>query len=155
VRLAYFQRENRELVNLDSCEIIRSQFDLVQSYEAGVALDYFAEVADQMLPPGEPNERFFRLLRAVLDYLHSGGAVWAAVAYFGVWTVRLSGILPEMRISQESESIAMEILTMPVAELTAREWTKFTASDLRRFLVRQMEEHIERRLITASALEAL
>ena len=155
VRLAYFQKENRELVNLDSCEIIRSQFDLMQSYEAGVALDFFAEVADQMLPPGEPNERFFRLLRAVLEYLHAGGMVWAAVAYFSLWTVRLSGILPEMRISQESESIAMEILTTPVAELTAREWTKYTASDLRHFLVRQMEEHVERRLITASALEAL
>src|SRR3982750_3590240 len=44
VRVAYFQRENRELVNLDSCEIIRSQFDLMSSYETGVALDYFAEV---------------------------------------------------------------------------------------------------------------
>src|SRR5947207_15135957 len=43
VRLSYFQRENRELVNLDSCEIIRSQFDLMSSYETGVALDYFAE----------------------------------------------------------------------------------------------------------------
>jgi DNA repair protein RecO (recombination protein O) len=49
----------------------------------------------------------------------------------------------------------MEILTTPVAEMTAREWSKYTASDLRRFLVRQMEDHIERRLITASALEAL
>jgi DNA repair protein RecO (recombination protein O) len=155
VRLAYFQRENRELVNLDSCEIIRSQFDLMRSYEAGVALDYLAEVADQMLPPGEPNERFFRLMGAVLAYLHAGGTVWAAVSYFSLWTVRLSGILPEMKISPESESIAMEILTTPVAELTARQWTKYTASDLRRFLIRQMEEHIERRLVTASALEAL
>src|ERR1700745_4338633 len=44
VRMAYFQRETRELVNLDSCELIRSQFDLISEYEAGVALDYFAEV---------------------------------------------------------------------------------------------------------------
>ncbi len=155
VRLSYFQRENRELVNLDSCEIIRSQFDLMQSYEAGVALDYFAEVTDQMLPPGEVNERFYRLLGTVLEYLHSGGAVWAAVTYFSLWAVRLSGILPEMKISQESQSIAMEMLTTPMAELTPREWSQSTASDLRRFLVRQMEEHIERTLITASALEAL
>ena len=155
VRLSYFQKENRELVNLDSCEIIRSQFDLMRSYETGVALDFFAEVTDQMLPPGEVNERFYRLLRTVLEYLHSGGAVWAAVAYFSLWAVRLSGILPEMKISQESASIAMEMLTTPVAELAPREWTKSTAADLRRFLVRQMEDHIERKLITAPALEAL
>ena len=34
VRMAYFQRETRELVNLDSCELIRSQFDLVSDYRA-------------------------------------------------------------------------------------------------------------------------
>jgi DNA repair protein RecO (recombination protein O) len=146
VRLSYFQRENRELVTLDACEIIRSQFDLMANYEVGVALDYLAEVAEQMLPAGEPNERFFRLLRAVLEYLHGGGNVWTAVTYFTLWAVRLSGILPELRISEESESIAMEMLTTPVGELNPRPWNKSTASDLRRFLVRQIEEHIERRL---------
>src|SRR5258706_12457542 len=50
VRMAYFQRENRELVNLDSCELIHSQFGLIADYRAGVALDYFAEVAEQLLP---------------------------------------------------------------------------------------------------------
>ncbi len=155
VRLSYFQRENRELVTLDSSEIIRSQFDLMRSYEAGVALDFLAEVTDQIIPAGEPNERFFRLLNAVLDHLHAGGAVWTAVTYFSLWAVRLSGILPEMNLTQESQSIAMEMLTTPVGGLTPRTWDKYTAADLRRFLVRQMEEHIERRLITAPVLEAL
>src|SRR6266446_4188481 len=69
VRMAYFQRENRELVNLDSCELIHSQFGLISDYRAGIALDYFAEVADQLLPAAEPSEKFFRLLLAVLDDL--------------------------------------------------------------------------------------
>src|SRR5579884_85821 len=42
VRISYFQKENRELVRLDSCELIRSQFDLVSDYSTGVMLDYFA-----------------------------------------------------------------------------------------------------------------
>jgi len=67
VRMAYFQRETRELVNLDSCELIQSQFDLVSNYRAGVALDYFAEVSEQLLPAAEPSEKFFRLLVAVMD----------------------------------------------------------------------------------------
>src|SRR6266853_4002695 len=61
VRMAYFQRETRELVNLDSCELIHSQFGLVSDYWASVALDYFAEVAEQLLPSAEPGEKFFRL----------------------------------------------------------------------------------------------
>ena len=67
VEMTYFQRENRELVNLNSCELIHSQFELSGDYACGVALDYIAEVSEQLLPPEEPNEKFFRLLLAVLD----------------------------------------------------------------------------------------
>lgn len=106
VRMAYFQRETHELVNLDSCELIRSQFGLVSDYQISVALDYFAEVAEQLLPSAEPNEKFFRLLLAVLDALQPAGAglvedagrVWRAVTYFSFWAVRLSGMLPELHV---------------------------------------------------------
>ena len=49
VRMAYFQRESHELVNLDSCELIRSQFDLVTDYQASIALDYFAEASESVV----------------------------------------------------------------------------------------------------------
>jgi DNA repair protein RecO (recombination protein O) len=101
--MAYFQRETRELVNLDSCELIHSQFGLVSDYRVGVALDYFAEVSDQLLPAAEPNERFFRLLLAVLDVLQNAGppAVWCAVTYFSLWAARLSGWLPDLHVCLE------------------------------------------------------
>jgi DNA repair protein RecO (recombination protein O) len=104
VRMKYYQRETRELVNLDSCELIRSQFDLVSDYWAGVALDYFAEVSEQLLPAAEPNEKYFRLLIAVLEFLHKAadvrdeGRAWRAVSYFSLWAVRLSGWLPELHV---------------------------------------------------------
>jgi DNA repair protein RecO (recombination protein O) len=97
IRMSYFQRENRELVNVDSCDLLQSQFSLLSDFHAACALDFFAEVSEQLLPPAEPNEKYFRLLTAVLDYLRSGdpGAVWRSVTYFSTWTVRLSGLLPE------------------------------------------------------------
>ena len=98
VRMAYFQRENRELVNLDSCELIRSQFGLMSDFSAAVALDYLAEVSEQLLPSAEPSEKFFRLLIAVLDALRSPGGVWRGVTYFSLWAVRLSGWLPELHV---------------------------------------------------------
>ena len=199
VRMAYFQRETRELVTLDSCELIRSQFDLVSDYRASVALDYFAEVSEQMLPAAEPNERVFRLLLAVLDYLRpagESGRVWRAVTYFSLWVVRLSGWLPELHVclgcgsllddpdqperaffrrgqagllcghcrrmpgaggnwelTAESRIIAGEMLRKPVSQLSKNDWSPTTAADLRRFLVQQMESHVERRLITAPLLE--
>ena len=98
IRMSYFQRENRELVNLDSCEIVDSQFAVLSDFAAACALDFFAEVSEQMLPAAEPSERYFRLLGAVLEHLRSGapGAAWRAVTYFSVWTVKLAGILPEL-----------------------------------------------------------
>jgi DNA repair protein RecO (recombination protein O) len=105
--MSYFQRENRELVNLDSCEIIHSQFSLMSDYATGVALDYFAETSELLLPPAEASEKFFRLLLAVLDALQPPagqkgedtgqvGRVWRAVTYYSLWAVRLSGWLPEL-----------------------------------------------------------
>jgi DNA repair protein RecO (recombination protein O) len=123
VRLAYYQQETRELVNLDSCELIRSQFELISDYVAGVALDYIAEVCEHLLPPEEANEKFFRLLTAVLDSLYQSnrgaagadgesetigsraeegvrptlaGRIWRGVTYFSLWAVRLSGWLPTL-----------------------------------------------------------
>ena len=99
VRMAYFQRENRELVNLDSCELIQSQFRLASDYRAGIALDFMAEITEQMLPPAEPNERYFRLMLAVLEHLRAAGpgGVFRAATYFALWAVRLSGFLPDLK----------------------------------------------------------
>ena len=157
VRASYFQRENRELVTLDSCELIQSQFELQSDYAVGVGLDYIAEVSEQLLAPGEQNDRFFRLLAATLDYLREAraGGLWPAVTYFSLWAVRLSGFLPALRMDPDSANIAEEMLKTPIAQLTPRTWTKRTAAGLRHFLVREIESHIERRLVTVPILEAL
>jgi DNA repair protein RecO (recombination protein O) len=155
VRMAYFDRENAELVSLSGCELMESQFGLQSDYSNAVALDYFTEVADQLLPPHEPNEKFFRLMTAVLEFLRAGGEVWSAVVYFSLWAVRLSGVLPELRVSRESAEIAEEMFKTPIKSLAPRTWSKSTASDLRRQLIRTMEQHIERKFVTVPLLEAL
>ncbi len=155
VRMSYWQRENAELANLSGCEMIESQFDLGSDYGRGIALDFMTEAAEHLLPPHEPNEKFFRLMIAVLSYLRDGGNVWTAVLYFSLWAVRLAGVFPELRVREESAEIAHEMLEKPLSGLTAREWSKATASDLRRALVRTMEQHVERKFLTVPLLEAL
>jgi len=155
VNMAYYERENRDLVNLSGCELIESPFALQSDYARGLALDYFAEVAEQLLPPHEPNEKFFRLLVAALDYLRAGGETWTAILYVSLWSVRLAGVFPEMRVSRESGEIAEEMFVKPLKALSPRPWTKATASDLRRLLVRAIEQHVERKFLTVPLLEAL
>jgi DNA repair protein RecO (recombination protein O) len=155
VRMSWWQRENAELANLSGCEMIESQFDIGSDYGRSVALDFITEATEHLLPPHEPNEKFFRLIIAILTYLRDGGDVWAAVLYFSLWSVRLAGVFPELRVRDESAEIAHEMLEKPIASLTAREWTKGTASDLRRALIRTMEHHVERKFLTVPLLEAL
>jgi DNA repair protein RecO (recombination protein O) len=163
VNLSYSQKETRELVNLNGCDLLQSQFDLVTDFDASIALDYIAEVSDHMLPPNEPNERFFRLLATVLDYMHTkaAGAMWAAISYFTLWATRLSGFLPDLEnqpdrnLSATSRDLAQSMLRHHIAELPERTWNKDTALDLRRFLIARMEEHAERRFHTPTLLEGL
>lgn len=163
VNLSYSQRETRELVNLNSCDLLQSQFDLLCDFDTSVALDYVAEVSEHMLPPNEPNERFFRLLSAILGYMHQRvpGGAWTAITYFSLWATRLSGFLPDVTnhpddtLSTSSRDLAGTMLRNHIADLPSRAWNKDTALDLRRFLIRQMEEHVERRFHTPAVLEGL
>lgn len=163
VNLSYSQKETRELVNLYGGELLQSQFDLISTYDASIALDYLAELSDHLLPPHEPSEHFFRLITAVLQHMHTRmpGAIWSGITYFSLWATRLSGFLPnladqpERTISAESREIAAEMRRSALTDLPAHDWNKDTALDLRRFLVRQMEEHVERRFLTPPMLEAL
>jgi DNA repair protein RecO (recombination protein O) len=161
IKMFYFQRESVELVRLDSCDLIQSQFGLSSDYPAGVALDFLAEVSEQLLPPAEPNEKYFRLLMSVLEHVRAhkdndlGSALWTAITYFSLWAVRLSGFLPDMQVSDESRGIVLEMFEKPISQLPPRTWKRETALDLRRALVRSIEQHIERRLLTVAVLETL
>jgi len=157
VKISFHQRENAELVRMESCELVQSQFGILGSYEAGVALDFIAEVSDQLLPPAEPNEKFYRLIAAVLAHLRTDprGGFWIAATYFSYWAVRLSGFLPNLHLSEANRALADSIATTSIAELGGIDWTKATGADLRKALTREIENHIERRLVSASMLEAL
>jgi DNA repair protein RecO (recombination protein O) len=163
VNLSYSQKETRELVNLNSCDLLQSQFGLLNSFDASLTLDYVAEVCEHLLPPNEPNERFFRLMATILDHMHSGvpGAIWSALTYFSLWATRLSGFLPDLAtypdrvLAPDSRDLAAAMLRIHINELPERSWTKDTALDLRRFLIHRMEEHVERRFHTPALLEAL
>jgi DNA repair protein RecO (recombination protein O) len=96
VRVWFFQRENRELVNIDSCELIRSYFDAQKDYAASVAFGYIAEASEQLLPEHELNEAFFRLLLLVLENMRRTANLWPALTYFDLWAVRLTGLLPPL-----------------------------------------------------------
>jgi DNA repair protein RecO (recombination protein O) len=95
IRLWIFERENRDLLRINSAELIESFFDMQKEYRVQAAAQYLAEVAERFLPEREVNERAFRLVVAVLRALKRSGEVTRPLLYFDFWMLRLAGILPE------------------------------------------------------------
>jgi DNA repair protein RecO (recombination protein O) len=95
IRLWLFERENRDLLRINSAELIESFFDMQKDYRVQVAAQFVAEVTQQFLPEREVNERAFRLVVAVLKALKRSGEVNRPLVYFDLWLLRLGGFLPE------------------------------------------------------------
>jgi DNA repair protein RecO (recombination protein O) len=88
--------------------------------------------------PEHPERAYFSRGRAGLICRHCRAALGAANSW---------------ELSAESMTMAAEMLRKPVAQLSRTNWDQNTFADLRRFLVQQIETHVERRLATARVLE--
>ena len=98
IKLAFYEKENRELVTISQAEIIQSRFDIASQPEAAVLLAYMGELVGEFAPPHESNETLFRMVSACVDALAktpSGGRL--LVRYFEVWLLRLAGLFPDVR----------------------------------------------------------
>ncbi|MDQ2869555.1 MAG: DNA repair protein RecO [Acidobacteriota bacterium] len=93
-RVLYFEKEGRELVSLDSADVIRSSFPIAKDLDRGLLLSAFAESLQTFVSDSEPAEPFYRLARHALDGLFAGAPADLAAAYFDVWILKLSGLFP-------------------------------------------------------------
>ena len=105
VRLAYFEKERRELVNLNYAETVRSPLATANP-ESLAYTHYFAELIDAWAADADADERLFRLGCAVLDALAVGTSPDALARYFECWLLRLQGVYPETRGSLSDGALA-------------------------------------------------
>ncbi len=94
VEVGWFEREGRELVNVDRCDLVVSALPLVRDPVRAAALRYLAELVDIFAPGREANPKLYRLLAACRDALRGGRPVALVAAYFEAWLLRLSGLYP-------------------------------------------------------------
>lgn len=98
IRLAFYERENRDLVSISNAEILKSHFDLAAQLEVSEILAYMGELVADFSPPHEANEKLFRMVSACVDALESSPASARIVLrYFEVWLLRLAGLFPDVR----------------------------------------------------------
>jgi len=93
IRIWYFERESRELVRINQCELIESFLDLQKDYQAGIFLALMSEITEAVLGEREAADPQFRLLLLAARAIRTNGPSPAILAYFCLWTVRLGGWL--------------------------------------------------------------
>ncbi len=93
VRVAYFEKEQRELVNLNYAEPVRSPMATTNPDALGYS-GYFAELLDLSAADADPDERLYRLGTATLEAVTDGGPVEPLARYFECWVLRLQGVYP-------------------------------------------------------------
>ena len=94
--VAYYEREQRDLVRLNFVEPTRSPLSAA-SGEALGHVGYFAELIDEWAPEAHADERLYRLGSSVVDAIAGGAPVEALARYFEYWLLRLQGVYPSIR----------------------------------------------------------
>jgi DNA repair protein RecO (recombination protein O) len=96
IRIWWFERETRELVRINQCEMIESFLDAFRDYASSIALAIFTEVTEAVLPERESSDANFRLLLLCAQAVKRTSKTELPLAYFALWTVKLGGWLPPL-----------------------------------------------------------
>ena len=93
--VAYFEREQRDLVQLNYLDPVRSPL-LAQSADALGYVGYFAELLDEWSPEAHADERLFRLGASMVDAIAADAPIEKLARYFEYWLLRLQGVYPAL-----------------------------------------------------------
>src|SRR5688572_32866273 len=94
-RLQFFEKENRDLVRIQSAEILDSPMALFTDYDRAVFAGHLVDLTDRFLPEHQPHDAVFRLVRMMQQALDKACPLDIAACYFEVWMLRLAGIFPD------------------------------------------------------------
>ncbi|MBI4887958.1 MAG: DNA repair protein RecO [Acidobacteria bacterium] len=114
-RVAYFEKERRELVGLNYAETVRSPMAHVTEDDALGYVGYFAELLDEWAQEADADERLYRLGTSMLGALAGGAPVEPLARYFEYWLLRLQGVYPEAKGTLSQQAAAFLAASRTVA----------------------------------------
>jgi len=103
VMIGYIEKENEEVVRIESLDLLRSLFPAQQVLVTSISATYIAELVDTFAQAHDPSELIYRLLDRTTEALLGGSAPMAVVTYAEIWILRLAGILASMRNCMECD----------------------------------------------------
>jgi DNA repair protein RecO (recombination protein O) len=94
VQIWYVERETRDLVRIQQCELLESFHRAQSDYNLSTGLAVVSEIAERVLPEQEVAEAMFRLLLLTAREIDRRSEWRVPLTYFAFWTIRLGGWLP-------------------------------------------------------------
>lgn len=152
VRVAYFEKERRELVSLNYAELVRSPFGAVSGEALGHSA-YFAELIDEWAADADVDDRLFRLGTSVLEALVAGAPVEPLARYFECWLLRLQGVYPlDLRLSADAEAFVEGTRRVAPAEVGALGPSPLVLRELEGKHRTVIQSHLDKELRSARVL---
>jgi DNA repair protein RecO (recombination protein O) len=133
VRVAYFEKEQRELVNLNYSETLRSALSSGTIEGLGCAA-YFAELIDEWASESHEDERLYRLGVSMVEAIATGMPSEPLTRYFEYWLLSLQGVYPAARVP--SLSLAAQAFLTAARKIGPQELPGVTAD---RAMLRELE----------------
>ena len=96
VQIWYVEKETRDLVRIQQCELLESFHKAQADYALSTGLAVVSEIAERVLPEQEAADPMFRLLLLTAREVERRGDWKLPLAYFAFWTVKLGGWLPPL-----------------------------------------------------------
>jgi DNA repair protein RecO (recombination protein O) len=95
VQIWYVEKETRDLVRIQQCELLESFHKAQSDYGLSTGLAVVSEVSELVLPEHEAAESMFRLVLLTVREIDRTGEWTLPLSYFAFWAVRLGGWLPQ------------------------------------------------------------
>jgi DNA repair protein RecO (recombination protein O) len=180
VQMRYVERETRDLVRIQECELLESFHRMQTDYGLSTGLALISEITERTLPEKEVGEPIFRLLLLTAREVERRGSWELPLAYFAFWTVKLGGYLPPLDrcsncgfhfgqasglecencrkpglrpVGKTGRDIAGLFASKRLDQIELRPESGKSMRELREALLDWIEQHVERRLHTREFLE--
>jgi DNA repair protein RecO (recombination protein O) len=105
VQIWYVEKETRDLVRIQQCDLLESFHKAQSDYGLSTGLAVVSEVSELVLPEHETAEAMFRLILLTVREIDRRGDWALPLSYFAFWTVRLGGWLPRFDRCGQCEAL--------------------------------------------------
>jgi len=104
VKIFYYEKEKKDLVTVNNCDLLESSFDAHKDLQTSFTLSYLTELIEEFSPLREKNDVLYRLLQALLQSIKSGGNLVFNSRYFEAWLLKIHGVLPDFNRCKKCHS---------------------------------------------------